>query len=176
MGMSMSIALAAGTVAISWINTKSAPFGTMIARRDFSTLDRLFRRAVIQSGALLVGGESVLLAAVVLIDKKLPHLASRILPAHVFLFLLLTILLNHFLFSEAIYLRAHKQEPFLVLSILVATLTAISTFVTGRLWGAPGVTIGYFVCGGVLQLTIGTSIFFNRRRLWHGSFLDPQSP
>ena len=176
MGMSMSIALALGTVAISWINTKSAPFGSMIARSEFSALDHLFRRAVVQSGALLVSGESVLFAAVVLIDKRFPQLASRILPAHVFAFLLLTILLNHFLFSEAIYLRAHKQEPFLFLSILVATLTAISTFVTGRFWGATGVTIGYFLCGGVLQLAIGTSIFFKRRNLWHRNLSDSPSP
>ena len=51
--MSLSLNNALGTVAISWINTKAAPFGAMIARREFyAKLDHLFFRWVKQSFAV----------------------------------------------------------------------------------------------------------------------------
>ena len=37
MGMSLSLANALISVAISWVNTKAAPFGAMIAGREYST-------------------------------------------------------------------------------------------------------------------------------------------
>src|SRR5579872_4221130 len=42
MGMSLSLANAILNIAISWISTKSAPFGTLIARKEYQQLDRIF--------------------------------------------------------------------------------------------------------------------------------------
>ncbi len=167
MGMSLSIATALGTVAYAWINTKAAPFGGMIARRDFTTLDRTFFRALTQSGTLLLGGDVGVLGSLVVVERYWRPLATRMLPIPVFSLLMFTVFLNHLISSEAAYLRAHKREPFLVLSILVALLTGVSTWFTGRLWGSTGVTIGYFLCGGVFYLAGGTYIFAQCRRLWH---------
>ncbi len=62
MGMSLNLANALQSVSISWINTKAAPFGALIARKEYSTLDTLFFRALRQSmivcivGALFIYG------------------------------------------------------------------------------------------------------------------------
>jgi O-antigen/teichoic acid export membrane protein len=172
MGMSLSIAAALGTVAYAWMNTKASPFGKMIARRDFATLDRVFFRTLAQSGALLLGGEAAALTVLSFVARYFPLLAARMLPIPIFALLMFALFLNHLLNCEALYLRAHKREPFLILAILVATLTAVSTLLAGRLWGATGVTIGYFFCGGMLYLTGGTFIFVKCRRLWHVSYPD----
>ena len=81
--------------------------------------------------------------------------------------LLLTVLCNHIVFSEAVYLRAHKSEPFLVVSVTVGVLTAAGTVILGWLWGSTGVTIGYFFTSDVLGLVLGTTIFLARRSEWH---------
>lgn len=167
MGMSLTIAMSLGTVAFAWINTKASPFGTMIGRRDFVTLDRVFFRTLLQSGALLLAGEAVVLCGIFAIERKIPHLAQRMLPLPILAVLMLAIFLNHVLYSEALYLRAHKREPFLVLSIVVALICCASTLVAGRWWGTTGVTVGYFVCGGVINLAGGTYIFMRSRRIWH---------
>ena len=169
MGMSLSIASALGTVAYAWMNTKASPFGKMIARRDFATLDRVFFRTLAQSGALMLGGEAAVLAVMAFIAQHFPRFASRMLPLPTLALLMFAIFLNHLLYCEALYLRAHKREPFLILSILMATLTGACTVLTGRLWGATGVTIGYFICGGVFYLAGGTYIFMKCRSLWHNS-------
>lgn len=172
MGMSLTIVTALGTVAYAWINTKASPFGAMIARRDFATLDRVFFRTLFQSGALLLAGEAIVLCGLIAVERRLPQLVQRMLPLPTLAVLMLAIFLNHLLYSEALYLRAHKREPFLVLSAAVALLCCTSTLVAGRWWGATGVTVGYFLCGGVVNLAGGTYIFVRARRIWHSS---PQS-
>jgi hypothetical protein len=167
MGMSLAIATSLGTIAYAWINTKAAPFGAMIARRDFTTLDRLFFRTLFQSGALLLTGEAIVLFGIFAIEQRVPQLTRRMLPLPILAVLFVAVFLNHLLYSEALYLRAHKREPFLVLSVVIALMCCASTLVAGRYWGAAGVTIGYFVCGGMIYLAGGTFIFVRSRRTWH---------
>ena len=168
MGMSLRITISISTIALAWIDTKAAPFGNMVARRDFSTLDRTFLRTLIQSGALLASAAVLLFVALHLLEPMYPQIQSRVLPDSLFALLLATALLNHVVFSQAIYLRAHKQEPFLYLSVLVAVLTVVSALIAGRFWGAEGIAIGYFLVNGVLAVTLATIIFMSKRREWHG--------
>ena len=167
MGMSLTIASALSTVAISWINTKASPFGALVARHEYAALDHLFFRTLLQSALLLAAGVVVLLLGLAAVNERFPHLAARVLPLSVFAVLLATIFCNHFVFSEAIYLRAHKREPFLPVSIAVGVLTACSTLFMGKFLGAPGVTLGYFCTSGIFGLAFGTYIFITKRKQWH---------
>lgn len=167
MGMSLSIVSALGAVTLSWMSTKAAPFGMMIANREFERLDRLFFRTLIQSAVLLVAGAVILIFGVVWVQHVDPRIAQRVLSAPLIALLLATAILNHIVFSQALYLRAHKREPFLLQSILVGILTGTSTIIAGKLWGATGVTIGYFLTSGVFGVLFATAIFTNKRREWH---------
>ena len=113
--------------------------------------------------------EATVLGLLFTIERFMPGLASRLLPIPLIAVLMLAMFLNHSLYGEALYLRAHKREPLLVLSIMIATLTGAGTFVAARLWGAAGVAVGYFLTGGLFPLAAGSLIFFRLRRLWHGS-------
>lgn len=167
MGMSLTIASALSSVAIAWINTKASPFGTLVARGEYRVLDQLFFRTLLQSALLLLIGAVVLILGLAYVTPRFPHLATRVLSLPVFGLLLVTVMCNHFVFSEAIYLRAHKREPFLPVSIAIGLLTACSTLLLGRPWGAAGVTIGYFFTNGICGLCFGTFIFVTKRRQWH---------
>ena len=60
------------------------------------------------------------------------------------------------------------------MSVIVGVLTGISTLLTGRIWGAAGVVVGYFLWGGVFYVTGGTFIFFRLlRRRWHAEWSNP---
>ncbi len=167
MGMSLTISSALSTLAVAWMSTKASPFGALIARREFETLDRLFFRTLWQSTLLLIAGAMVLLLGLGFVTMNFPHLAARVLRLPVFCLLLATVLCNHIVFSEAIYLRAHKQEPFLLLTVVGSILTACSTLFLGRLWGAAGMTLGYFCLNITIGLGFGTYIFVTKRRQWH---------
>lgn len=167
MGMSLTICTVLANVAMAWINTKASPFGALIARGEYETLDHLFFRTLYQSALVLAAAAAVLLLGLIGVTQHFPHLAARILPLPIFGILLVTILCNHILASQSVYLRAHKREPFLWVSISIGVLTACSTLLVGRVWGAQGVTIGYFFASGVFGLTYGTFVFVAKRKQWH---------
>jgi hypothetical protein len=169
MGMSTSIAGALGTVALAWMSTKAAPFGNLIARGDYKSLDRIFFRTLLQSSVLLLVGIGAVIGTLFFVALRFQKFASRILTIPTLTLLFFTIFLTHIFFSETLYLRSHKREPFLPLNMTIAAVMCISTFVTSRLWGATGVVIGFFLCGGVLNLIGGTYIFLKYRKEWHCS-------
>ncbi len=168
MGMSLNIAGALSTVAIAWMNTKASPFGQMIARREFPELDRRFFSALVQSTAInLLGSAVVWVGAVVLTLRHLP-LAHRLLGPLPFALLLVGSVANNVVSSEAMYLRAHKREKFMLNSIVGALYTAPMAWLLGSRFGASGIATGYFVGTMVIGLGLGTYTFQKYRRLWHG--------
>ncbi len=79
MGMSLSISTALLNVSISWINTKAAPFGAMIARREFKQLDRVFFKSMGQSIAVCVAGALVIWLGVLYLNYAQIRFAHRLL-------------------------------------------------------------------------------------------------
>jgi hypothetical protein len=167
MGMSLNISNALASVAIAWINTKAAPFGSLIARRDFGTLDTVFFRSMLQSTSIsILGSAAVWTGSLLLAWRHLPF-AQRILPPLPFALLLLSMNINQVVSSMAIYLRAHKQEKFLLNSVLGAVCIAVSTFFLGRAFGALGMAAGQFGVAVCVGLGLGTYTFAKWRRVWH---------
>jgi O-antigen/teichoic acid export membrane protein len=172
MGMSMNIANAVGAIALSWMTTKAAPFGMLVAKRQFRELDRLFARTLKQSTAILVATIVAVLVGLSFIGAILRGFPARILSLPLVAVLLLTILCSHIIVGEAYYLRAHKREPLVYFWIVIAVISVVITIWTGKYWGAAGVTIGYFVVGGILRLFAATYVFFKKRKEWHSGLLS----
>ncbi len=167
MGMSLNIANALASVAIAWIQTKAAPFGAMIARREFGALDGLFFRSAAQTLLLCVCGSVLVWTGSVLLLRHGVPFAHRLLPPLPFALLLTTMCLNQAVASMAMYLRAHKQEKFLVNSVLGGLLVALSTLTIGRWFGPVGMTAGHLSVTLVVGVGMGAYTFARYRRLWH---------
>jgi hypothetical protein len=151
---------------MAWIQTKGAPFGRLIASREFRALDELFFRAVRQSFAVVVAGECSFLLVVAVLRRLHHPLADRVLDPLPLALLAGTAILNQVIFSEALYLRAHKEEPFLWPSVFGALATAAASYFLGRCCGATGMMLGNFFLT-LPGIALGTWIFVTRRRLWH---------
>lgn len=168
MGMSLTISGSVGVIAMAWMNTKASPFGNLVARNEINTLDRLFFRTLGQSVALCAAGAAVVFMGLLVVGPSYPKLAARVLTPWAFGMLLLTTLVNQVIFSEALYLRAHKREPFLVPSVTGAFTTLGMTWVMAKFWGANAVALGNFLSTALIGLPWGTYIFISKRRQWHG--------
>jgi O-antigen/teichoic acid export membrane protein len=167
MGMSLNISNAIASIAIAWISTKAAPFGALIARREFPALDRLFFRSVAQTIVFCSVVSLVVWIVAYLLALRHMSFAQRLLPPLPFAFLLLSMNINQAVNSMALYLRAHKQEKFLLNSILGAIFLILTAFLLGRPFGALGMTAGQ-LCGTLtIGLGLGGYTFFKFRRLWH---------
>jgi hypothetical protein len=166
MGMSMSIVGSLGAVALPWISTKSAPFGTMVQKQQKKLLDKIFFRTLFQSTVLVGVGAVVLIAALIALGFFYPRLTARMVPVPLFAVLAVTAICAHIVRGEALFLRAHKCEPFLIQSVALAVLVTGSALVLARAYGAAGIAWSYFVCMGALALISGTIIFWRKRRQW----------
>ena len=166
MGLSMSVVTQMSAMMLAWMTTKAAPFGNLIAKKDTLQLDKLFFRTLRQSIALFAAGALLVLGGVLLAPGIVPRVSQRIEDWPIFLLLLLTALSSHVVQSEAIYLRAHKCEPFLMQSVLIAVSTAASVVILARFSGALGVSIAYFAVLGIAGVISATTIFIIKRRQW----------
>jgi hypothetical protein len=169
MGMSLNIATAIGSVALAWMNTKASPFGALVARGQFVELDRLFFRTLWQSTILLAIGASLFFITLLIGEHHFPNFSTRVLPPWAFSLLLLNAIINHVVCSEALYLRAHKQEPFLIQALISALVIGCSTFLLGKYYGVNAVVVGLFLQGVIVGLPSGTYIFVTKRRQWHNT-------
>jgi hypothetical protein len=168
MGMSLTVTGMVGVIAVAWMNTKASPFGNLVARNEIDTLDRLFFRTLRQSMALGAIGATGLFLCLLVLGPSYPKLEARFLAPWAFGLLLLTTLVNQVIFSEALYLRAHKCEPFLVYSVTVGFLAFGTTWILARFYGANAVALGIFLLTALIGLPWGTWIFISKRRQWHG--------
>ncbi len=172
MGLSMGIAASIAAIAQGWITTKAAPFGSLVARRDWAQMDRMFFPCLWQSTAALLVGVTAFWLLIVYIGHAGYPISRRLLPPLPMALLLGTAVSSHIVAAQAIYLRAHKQEPFLALSLVVGVLTALSSWLLGRPFGAAGMMAGYLVISIVVGAGMGTRVFIQKRREWHAEPAD----
>jgi O-antigen/teichoic acid export membrane protein len=166
MGMSLSLANAIQAIAVSWVSTKSAPFGTLIARKEYQRLDQTFFQALRQSFAVSLAGSLAAWLGCIYLNLRHFSFAQRLLSPLPLGILLLYMIVNVVVSSEAYYLRAHKQEVFFVNSVVGAIAVTVCTIIFGRRYGATGIVVSTCILnwGGLVWATYK---FRKYRRLWH---------
>lgn len=168
MGMTLAALNGVSSISMSWISTKIPLFSTLIARREFKGLDTVFDRALQQ--LILVNAVSLLMFLVLIVGLDQYHspLRERFLPFIPILLLCLTTFINQFVFSWATYLRCHKQEPFLFISVLNGLLCVLSSIFIGRYFGVIGMMTGYTMINVLIGGLGGYYIFTTKKKEWHG--------
>ena len=165
MGMTLQLVGSLSAVAASWTSTKGPRFGMLVSQREYGELDRLFFTSTAQSvGVCLLGGV-VLLAALAVVQKYFAFGARFLGPGPASLLVLATVL-NQIVYSQALYLRAHKREPFMWLSVANGVLTGLAVAALGWSIGAWGTCLGYAIVQIVIFI-LATRVWAKCRRDWH---------
>lgn len=174
MGMSLSIANALIGVAIAWMNAKASSFGSLVAKRDYSSLDKVFALAFSRSLALMLILGAVLCFVNYFIHVRFIEFSSRILDPIPFFLLVIATIFVYVTYAQAAYLRSHKEDPFLVISLISALVIGCSSVLLVKQYGATGLMMVYASVYAVIGVGWGSSIFFSKRREWHrlGSLID----
>lgn len=163
-GMSVSIVGYLGVIALAWMSTKAPAFGNLVAGQDYSGLDRLFFGTLRRSLPLLAAMAAACEGTISVLNRLLPHLASRMVSPAALALLLVALLGSHVMQSEGLYLRAFKREPFHVQSIMVSGLTLGLCFLLTPAWGSMGMALSYLVGVGGAGSLSATAIFHLWRR------------
>lgn len=168
MGMTWVLVSALSQISTTWLMTRAPRFAMLVAGADYSALDQLFVRSALASVAVAWLGAVSIEGGVVLLDAWHHPLAARLLPPlPTAMFLLATVLIQAF-YAESVYLRAHKREPLMSLSVAAGASLAVLALVLGREYGATGIGVAYVAVVALGLLPVGTVITLRCRRAWHG--------
>ena len=166
MGMTWSLVSVLSGVGSAWISPRVPQFGIFIAQKRYAELDRLFWRLMVIVISISILGGAAIFTLVLALNHYHHRLANRLLPPlPTGLFLLATIVYAG-CGPMAAYLRAHKKEPLLFVSILMGVLAGLSTWLLGKYYAAFGMAIGYLAV--FLLITPITAAVWQRCRVaWH---------
>lgn len=172
MGLTMQALNAIQALSLSWQNTKIPKYSNLISLHKYNDLDILFGKTVKQmsivSFFLLLG---FYLLIFMLKETKFMIfgnvLADRFIDCEALIFLMVPIFIQLFVNSWATYLRCHKKEPMLIISIVSGVFCMLSTLFLGKYYGLYGIVIGY--CIVITVLCPWSYMVFNKcKKTWHG--------
>lgn len=170
MGMSLSFANSLMVIAMAWVSTKAAPFGTLIARKRFRELDTTFFRSLRQSIGVAALGAVVIWSVTTYFHYTHNRYEHKLLSPVPFGLLLVAAIVNHMFASLGTYLRAHKQEKLFPISVSIAVSVLISNaFFARTSSGAIGMVASYLLIMISLGLGWGSLVFNKYRKLWHAN-------
>lgn len=166
MGMTLSASSALQAISLTLLNAKSPEFGKLIAHKKWQELDSMFYRVLIQSIVVVSVGACVGWTIIWFLQTHYT-IGQRFIPARYAALLFAAVVVQLIVYSFATYLRAHKQEPFLFLSIIAALLQGSSIWFFGMRYSSFGVTASYFIVNLLFTLPVSFVIWSKCKINWH---------
>lgn len=161
-GLALTIFSSISTLGISWISAKIPSMSSYIARNDQTMLNSLFRYQAGRAVAVTALGVAATVAMVYVAGIVYPAIWGR-LPSIITLILLaITTIANSIIFCIAAYVRAHGQEPLLMVSIVTSILTALGVYSMASISVTAAITT-YVLINILVTLPWSTKIYFQYR-------------
>jgi hypothetical protein len=170
MGMTLSASNALLAMCITWMNSRSPEFGKFIALKKWADLDRLFSRTMIHSVIVAIIGAFIGLSCIWYLQKYYT-IGQRFLPVSQVAMLLVATVITVIIYGFATYLRAHKQEPLLMVSLFGALLQGFATWYLGKHYASTGITFGFMSISFFFSLPAVYLVWRAYKRRWH-SIID----
>ncbi len=166
MGMTWSFILALNSLASSWTAPKSATFAILIAKKKYAELDKKFwHLTMVVLGISVIGALAILTFIYFLAATHHPF-ASRLLTPLATSHLLLATILYSSTVPASMYLRAHKKEPLLLLSVIVGVASLITYIVLAKYYSISAIALGYLSISIIVCPSVFVVWHFSRIK-WH---------
>ena len=166
MGMTLNFIYAVPAISSAWLNPKIPQFGMLIAKKRYKDLDKLFWRTTKIFLAVSVLGMVMAWLTVYILNEIRYPLAARLLPLLPTGILLLALLVSITSVPFSTYLRIHKKEPLLFVSVAAGLFIGLSTFILGKYYSAVGMAVG-FLSVNLILVPIVFIIWRSCRIEWH---------
>lgn len=166
MGMTWQIMRAIQGLAIAWVVTKVPTYGRLIAKKDYTCLDRYWFRCSFISVIVMVAGALAFWLLIYEMNLMQIPFAQRLLsplPVGAFLFAFVFMQISQCLTA---YLRAHKQEPILAMSVTISIVVGMTVWLLGSRFGPIGAATSYMVAM-LIGVVWEIPIWLKCRRIWH---------
>jgi O-antigen/teichoic acid export membrane protein len=164
-GMTLALVTALQAAGMAWLTPKRPYFGILVANREYKKLDRTWLVTAASSVAtlILIAGAAWLL--ILFMNLRNMPLAERFLTPLTIAALFAWTALRQVSSSITIYLRAHKQDPTAVISVIASIASVLAIWRLGARYGPEGAAIGLLAIS-MGSLVCEILVWRNRRRRW----------
>lgn len=163
LGLALTLFTAISTIGMSWVSAKAPVFAMHIARRERADLNHLFKTVAIRSLLFTAVACFAIIALTSLLAWMQVPFMHRIASPGVLIGLALTTVVNCAVFAAAVYMRAHREEPMLPISVTMAFLTAAAVYL-GSMQGVLPMIAMYAGVTTVVALPWTATIFLKYYR------------
>lgn len=168
MGLSLQICTALNLLALAWVVAEAPTYGRLMALGQGEAAERLFARSLLLSSAVLLAMVVVLLALCGWLSHRGSPLAERVVPWPLVVWLGVATLTNHVVFAQSYLLRARREDPLMVMSVVHGLASAALAFLWVPGQGLAGAVAAYAVAAVLVGLPGGTAVYLRKRRSWRG--------
>lgn len=165
LGMALTLFSGVSTIGMSWVNAKAPNFTTHISLKQKDELNKLFIPVFLRSTLFIFLVSAGLVSIAIFFERLGLSQMARIASPDVIAVIGGVTLVNSMVFSMAIYMRAHREEPMLSQSIAVGLLTAIVVYF-GSSFGVLTMMLLYLAVCAFVSLPWTIILFF---RYWSKS-------
>ncbi|WP_158904923.1 hypothetical protein [Rectinema subterraneum] len=168
-GITISLVTAIFSISNTWFSANTPKLNMLVAKREWKNLDKEFRKNMILSlGTYLLGIFALFVAVFVFSGRWqfFDKLKVRFLGLMPLSMLLAGWFLQIIVNGLAIYLRAHKEEPFVIPSVVSGIFIIATTYLSAK-YLPPTMFFTGFIASYLYGLPWSFKIFFNKRKEWH---------
>jgi hypothetical protein len=168
-GITMSLAQAAFGLSATWLTAATPRMNMLVAKREWKKLDAVFMVNLARSCGTYIAGIACLALGILLFgrnERLLHSVFPRFLGALPIAMLATGWFLQLFVSGMAAYLRAHKDEPYVGLSLVSGLIILATTWACVRFLGSNFLFSG-FLLSFAYALPVGNRIFRKKREEWH---------
>jgi hypothetical protein len=163
LGMSLTMIRAVFNTSFSWIESKIPLLNMMVGNKERTNLFRLFMKTSVRGFLFYILGSSALIVFVYLLNVYTGY-GQRFIRLHLILLFCFAESADVIIGSLAIYLRAHKEEPFYWFSLLLGIV--IPTLILGIVpyFGLEGMLEALILLKWIVAMPIAIRIFISFKK------------
>lgn len=165
-GMTYGLVVMVGSTAAMWGTVRAAQFGMMAAKKNYREMDNLLRQLLIITGGLLLILSAVLWMLILIINAAEHDFARRILSPLQSFILIIGMVASLVCHPISIYLRAHRREPFLLLSVALGVVTLLGTITLSKWYGATGAVLAYAITQVFIGVPWTLAVYIRAKEKW----------
>jgi hypothetical protein len=144
LGMALNVFSAITNLGLSWVNAKAPNFTIYISRGESDSLNQLFKAVALRSTVATALPSFVIVTLVAFGNHYDIVALNRIASAGTLFWIACAAIVNVVIYAAAVYMRAHREEPMLLVSIVSALATVACIYllrddVTHMMLGYAGV-------------------------------------
>lgn len=134
LGMTIALISAMCGVANAWILTKIPTINMFVAKFDYLSLDKLFKKALVQSVVIQLVLSVFLIIGIYFLQIYFISYSIRFLSIPDVILLIIPQFTQLLIIFYSVYLRAHKEEPLMWIILLQSILIILAVFFILRLY------------------------------------------